>query len=96
MPASGVLVHTQVVDVQALLVHQHRVIFGYLHNAEAVAQQLIPFHCGENGPVWVLQQFRESGLIVFLRPGAEQVGADFVVDFPHLKQQINHAGNLPG
>ena len=95
MPAPGVFVYAQVVDVQTFLIHEHRVIFGDFHDAEAVAQQNPILHGDKNRAVGVLQQLRESGFVIFLRPGAEQVGADFVVDFPHLKQQINHSGNLP-
>ena len=86
MPAPGVFVYAQVVNVQAFLVHQHRVVLGDFDDAEAVAQQLIPFHSGENGPIRVFQQFLQRFFIVFLRPGAEQVGADAVVNLSHLKQ----------
>ena len=96
MLSPGVFVHAQVVDVQAFLIHEHRVVLRDFQNAEAVAQQLPVLHGGKNRAVGVLQQGFQSPFIVFLSTVTEQVRADFVMDLPHLKQQINHAGNVPG
>ena len=60
--------------------------------AELLAQKLSDKGCPE-----VIGEHPGKGLlVVFLRACPEQVGTDAVVDFPHLKQQVNHTGNIPG
>ena len=89
-------VHAQVVNVQRAVVQEHRVVFPHLQNAEAVAQHLPVLHGDENGAGVIGEHPGEGLLVIFLRACPEQVGTDAVVDFPHLKQQVNHTGNIPG
>ena len=89
-------VHAQVVNVQCAVVQKHRVVFPHLQNAEAVAQHLPVLDGHENGTGVIGEHPGEGLLVIFLRACPEQVGTDAVVDFPHLKQQVNHTGNIPG
>ena len=89
-------VHAQVVNVQCAVVQKHRVVFPNLQNAEAVAQHLPVLDGHENGTGVIGEHPGEGLLVIFLCARPEQVGTDAVVDFPHLKQQVNHTGNVPG
>ena len=87
-------IHAEIVNVEGFCIAQDRIVLHFLDDAEAVAQQSAIVDGTENGPGFVLQQLRQIGFTVFLGTAAEQVRTDLMVDFPHLLQQANHAGNF--
>jgi hypothetical protein len=94
MFAADVFIYAQIIDVKALYITKHGIFLDFLDHAKAVTQHFSVLHTHKNGTGFVLQQFLQVRNAVFLSACPEQVRADLVVDFSHLFQQFDHAGNV--
>ena len=92
--APDVLVHAQIVDVQRFPVAEHRIVLGFLQNAEGIAHHFAVHHPGDDGPLFVGKQLFQGCFVIFLGPGTEQVGTNLMVYLPHLAQKVNHPGDI--